>query len=76
MAAAKNSGTHGLRLVQTSPRSAAAPVLRASIIEGTGGGGVYPMPAALQKAVDRKAKLLANDSFELIRESIMRELTC
>lgn len=66
-----------LTLVQTSPRAVAAPVLRASIIEGTGGkySGVRPVPTTLQKAIDKKAKLLANSAYELIQESIMREIT-
>lgn len=68
-----------MRLVQTKPvaRKSSAPRLRAGIIEGTlgEGAGPYPkLPAGVQRALDQKARILADESFEVIRESLMRSV--
>lgn len=63
------------------PTKTTAKRLRASIIEGTLGedAGPYPpLPAYVQRAVDKKARELANEACDLMRESIIRnaEMHC
>lgn len=67
-----------LKLVQTTPKKrASAPRLRAGIIEGTGGkdSGPYPpLSVDVQRTIDRKARSLADEACNLIRESLVRDI--
>lgn len=68
-----------LTLIESSRKVPTAPILRVSIIEGTGGedAGPYPpLPKHIQMAVDKKARILADGARDLIRESIVREIGC
>ena len=71
--------TTSLKLVQTTPKKSSAPRLRAGIIEGTCGedAGPYPsLPADVQRVLDRKTRALADEAFEVIRESLVRNVGC
>lgn len=68
-----------LKLVQATPKKSSAPRLRAGIIEGTCGedAGPYPsLPADVQHILNRKARALADEAFDVIRESLVRNVSC
>ena len=66
-----------LKLVQTTQKKSSAPRLRAGIIKGTLGKDAGPYPkvsAEVQRAIDRKARILADAAFDVIRESLVRQV--
>jgi hypothetical protein len=79
MNASAKTRSKPLKLVQTTPKKSSAPRLRAGIIEGTCGedGGPHPsLPTDVQRVLDRKARVLADEAFDVIRESLVRNVNC